>query len=87
MNLPATFRSLPPIPRGARPDAETHDCVYLIKNVSLLFATQQIRLLAAKAILSSKQLFIVTPAACRFDKSLEELMQSHPEIIRRKELK
>jgi hypothetical protein len=87
MNSPTTFRRLPPILRGVRPDAETHDRVYLIKNVPLLFATQQIRLLAAKAALSRKQLFIVTPAACRFDKSLEELMQSQPEIIRRKELK
>ena len=71
---------------GVRPDAETLDRIYLIKNVPLLFATQQIRLLAAKAALFHKQLFIVTPVACRFDKSLEELMQSQPEIIRLKEL-
>jgi hypothetical protein len=86
MNSPTNFRALPPIPRGVRPDAETPDRIYLIKNVPLLFATQQIRLLTAKAALSRKQLFIVTPASCRFDKSLEELMQSQPEIIRRKEL-
>jgi hypothetical protein len=85
MNPPIQLRSLPPIPRGVLADAETADCIYLVKIVPLLHATQQIRLLAAKAALSHKRLVLVTPTACRFDKSLQELMQDQPHIIHRKE--
>jgi len=81
------LRSPLSIPRGVRPDAEIADRIYLIKNVPLLFATRQIRLLAAKAVLSHKQLVLLTPAACRFDKSLEKLLEDQPEIICREELR
>lgn len=87
MSPPMQLRSPLPIPRGMRSDAETADRIYLVKNVPLLFATQQIRLLAAKAVLSRKQLVLVTPSACRFDKSLEGLMENQPEIIHREELR
>lgn len=84
MNPPFPF---PAIPRGVRPDAETADRIYLIKIVPELRATQQIRLLAAMAALSHKQLVLVTPASCRLGQDLAELMQDHPESIRREELR
>lgn len=76
-----------PIPSGALPDAETDERIYLVKNVPLLRATQQILLLSAKAALLHKQLILMTPAACRLDKTLEELMRSRPGIIRREDLR
>jgi hypothetical protein len=87
MNPPFQIHRSPPIPRGAIPDAETGDCIYLVKNVPFLRATQQIRLLAAKASLSNKHLILMTPAACRIDEPLEELMRNQPEIVRRGELR
>jgi hypothetical protein len=87
MNQPFQIQRSLPIPRGALPDAETGDCIYLVKNVSFLRATQQIRLLAAKASLSNRLLILVTPAACRIDEPLEDLMRNRPEIVRRGELR
>ena len=62
-----------PLPRGTRPDAETPDRIHLIKNVSALRATYQVRLLALKASSEGKKLVLHVPAACRFDPSLAEL--------------
>ena len=43
------------IPRGARADAETNDRIVLVKNVPLLRATYQIRLLAFRALGDSQE--------------------------------
>ena len=86
MNASAHEHSTPAPPRGALPDAETTGHIYLVKNVPSLRATQQIRLLAAKAALSHKQLVLLTPAACRFDEPLRELMREQPAIVVREDL-
>jgi hypothetical protein len=87
MNSSAPEHSPPALPRGALPDAETAGHIYLIKNVPSLRATQQIRLLAAKAALLHKQLILLAPAACRFDEPLRELMSEQPAIIGREDLR
>ena len=74
------------VPRGSRPDAETTDKIYLIKNVSTLRATYQVRLLAFKALQSQKGLIIRVPRSCRFDSSLEGLIKGTGKIIRREDL-
>jgi len=74
------------IPRGTRPDAETPDRIILIKNVSLLRATYQVRLLALKAVEGRKKLILQVPRACRFDPSLTALIGALPGTIRREDL-
>lgn len=86
MNPPDQTNSPPAPPRGALPDAETPDRIYLVKNVPFLRATQQIRLLAAKAALSGKRLVLLAPADCRFDESLRELIREQPAAIVREDL-
>jgi hypothetical protein len=63
------------VPRGAMPDAERFNKMYLVKNVSTLRATYQIRLLAFKAVDSGKKLVLRVPAACQFHNSLKDLMK------------
>jgi hypothetical protein len=72
--------------RGTRPDAETADAIVLIKNVSALRATYQIRLLAYKAGQTGKKLILLVPASCRFDPGLQTLIDSMPQSIRRENL-
>lgn len=74
------------VPRGARADAETIDKIYLVKNVSILRATYQIRLLAFKAASNHKKLILKVPKTCRFDISLMELMELTGAMIQREVL-
>jgi hypothetical protein len=62
------------VPRGAMPDAEAFNKMYLIKHVTRLRATYQIRLLAFLAVDKGKQLILRVPEACVFDESLNDLM-------------
>lgn len=64
------------VARGTRADAEAFNKMYLIKNVSTLRATYQIRLLAFKAVDEGKKLVLRVPIACKFDKSLNELINT-----------
>lgn len=57
------------------PDAEAFNRMYLIKNVSRLRATYQIRLLAFRAVEKGTQLILRVPEACVFDDSLNELIR------------
>ena len=75
-----------PTPRGARPDAETTSAIYLIKNVSSLRATYQIRLLALKAAETGKKLVLKVPAACAFDPALQGLVKETDGLIRREDM-
>jgi hypothetical protein len=77
----------PPRPRGSRADAETPDGIYLIKNVSRLHATYQVRLLAFAARERGKRLVLVVPRACQFEPELAELIRVRPGIIERKDLR
>lgn len=63
------------VPRGAMPDAEAFNRMYLIKHVSRLRATYQIRLLAFRAVDKGTQLVLRVPATCVFDESLNELIR------------
>jgi len=57
------------------PDAEAFNKMYLIKNVSKLRATYQIRLLAFRALEKKQQLVLRVPSACVFDDSLNDLIK------------
>ena len=74
------------VPRGSRPDAEVPDRVFLIKNVSTLRATYQVRLLAFKAIQSYKKLVIKVPRTCQFHPSLKNLMKEAGSKIKREDV-
>lgn len=71
------------VPRGARPDAITADSIYLIKNVSQLRATYQIKLLAFEASASRKKLILKVPEKCLFDSSLKRLVKEMKNTIKR----
>ena len=64
------------VPRGALPDAETLDKIFLIKNVSTLRATYQVKLLAFKATQSYKKLVLKVPGRCQFHASLKKLIKA-----------
>jgi hypothetical protein len=74
------------VPRGARPDAETTDKIYLIKNVLTLRATYQVKLLTYKAEESRKKLVLKVPKECQFHSSLKELVKLTGKIIKREDL-
>jgi len=74
------------VPRGVRPDAETSERIYLIKNASILRATCQIRLLALRAAATGKEFVLLVPPECRWDASLDGLIESAPCLVRREDL-
>jgi len=77
------FRYTPhQVPRGARVDAESFDKLLLIKNVSVLRATYQIRLLLFRAIEVRKKLVIVVPKHCVVHRTLRDLVREHSKIVR-----
>jgi hypothetical protein len=71
------------VPRGSRPDAETFDRLYLIKKVSVLRATYQIRLLAFFAQEKNKNLVLKVPRECEFHSSLKGLIRILKNTIQR----
>lgn len=71
------------VPRGARPDAETSDKIYLIKQVSQLHLTYQIRLLTFKAVETRKKLILKVPKTCVFHSSLKEFTRLTGKTIER----
>lgn len=71
------------VARGARPDAHALNTMYLIKSVTRLRATYQIRLLAFRAVERGEKLVLRVPAACRFDPALETLLQACNGAVRR----
>ena len=64
------------VARGAIADAESGDTLYLLKNVSELRATYQIRLLAFRAVKEGKRLVIRLPSSARIYPSLRELRKT-----------
>lgn len=83
-----TSTPVPPVPplRGSRPDAETAEALHLIKRVTLLRATYQVRLLAFRAAEERKRLVLHVPPDCRFDPGLEQLASKQPGLIVRADL-
>lgn len=73
------------VARGARPDAEMNNSMYLIKNVSELRATYQIRLLLYRAVQEGTKLVVDVPAACALSRPLKALIKEnrrHIEVTR-----
>lgn len=70
------------VPRGARADAESGDKMFLIKNVTNLRLTYQIRLLTFRAQESHMSLIIKIPKASEIDPSLSDFLNEFPNLIR-----
>jgi hypothetical protein len=73
------------VPRSARADAEKFNRMYLIKSVTTLRATYQIRLLAYRAVTQGLKLVIRVPSTCRFDPSLLDLIEETGKAIVRED--
>lgn len=73
------------VTRGAKPDAESNNTLYLVKSVSKLRATYQIRLLAFRAVERGEQLVLRVPPSCRFDAGLDHLLQVCAGAVRRED--
>jgi hypothetical protein len=69
------------VARGAFPDAQQQDKIYLFKNVSTLRATYQVRLLAYLASEVGKKLIIDVPQHFRPHSSLSSLMKEFPKTV------
>jgi len=69
------------VARGALPDAKSGDKIYLIKNVSRMRATYQVRLLAFMATETRRKLVILVPKSCEIDQTLRELMKLLPKTV------
>ena len=73
------------VARGTRPDAETHDKLFLFKNVSELKATYQIRLLLFRAVKEGRKLVIDMPKGSKVHPELQTLVKNYRknvEIVR-----
>ena len=68
--------------RGSRPDAEGFDKLYLIKNVSELRATYQVRLLAYRAHKEGKKLILRLPKGAKLHPSLKALRKECGSLIK-----
>ncbi|HEX7888957.1 MAG TPA: hypothetical protein VF522_06305 [Ramlibacter sp.] len=68
-------------PRGAKADAETADKVYLIKKVSELRLTYQIRMLAYMAQSRGKKLVIELPKEARVHDSLRDYVRDTGQVV------
>ena len=74
------------VPRGARPDADVFNRMYLIKLVSTLRATYQIRLLAFRAVEKGTTLIIRVPESCQFEPSLNSLIKTCGKSVLREKI-
>lgn len=70
------------VPRRTIPDDEDATKYYLLKNVSILHATYQIRLLTYYAIQNNKKLIIRVPKHCKKGDSLKEFMKEYSKSIK-----
>ena len=70
------------VARGARADAERSDSLFLLKNVSMLRLTYQIRLLAFRAQDTGRKLVIRVPSKCKIHPSLRDFQKEFPKIVR-----
>jgi hypothetical protein len=70
------------IPRGTKPDAETYDKLYLLKNVSTLRATYQVRMLTFLAMEKGKKLEILVPKHFKAHPSLRDYMKENRKLIK-----
>jgi hypothetical protein len=70
------------VARGARADAERSDAFFLLKNVSALRLTYQIRVLSYRAFESGRKFVIRVPAGCHIHPSLKAFQNENAKILR-----
>jgi hypothetical protein len=75
------------VARGTRADAQKGMVYYLFKNVSVLHATYQIRLLTYFAWKDGKKLIVRVPSVCRKTEALREFVREHGKVIRVEKVK
>lgn len=69
------------IPRGAKPDAKVGHKLYLIKNVTQLRLTYQIRMLTYMAQIQGNKLIVQLPKGAKIHNVLREFVRSMPRYI------
>lgn len=69
-------------PRGALPDAEVGDKLYIIKNVSHLRLTYQIRVLTYMAQSRGKKFIVRLPKDAKLHSSLREFVKNFSAVIK-----
>lgn len=70
------------VARGAFPDAQKGNDIYLFKNVSTLRATYQVRLLTYLASEAGRRLIIDVPKHFKPHPSLSQFMKEFPKAVR-----
>ncbi|ESW89752.1 hypothetical protein X753_16725 [Mesorhizobium sp. LNJC399B00] len=65
------------VARGARADAEINNKIFLIKNVSEMRATYQVRLLLYRAVQEGTRLVLDLPKECKLSANLKALAKEH----------
>jgi hypothetical protein len=70
------------VPRGARPDAHSGASWYLLKFVSELHLTYQIRVLTFGAKQSGVRLTIRVPRPARLSAPLRAFVKEHKDVLR-----
>lgn len=70
------------VARGTKPDAEIGDKLYLIKRVSILHATYQIRLLTYLAATQNKKLIIKVPIDYKKGNSFKQFLAENKNVIK-----
>jgi hypothetical protein len=68
-------------PRGSRPDIMKGDSWYLLKNVTLLRLTYQIKLLTFGAGQEGAHLVIRVPQQCRLSSDLRTFLADQSEVV------
>lgn len=69
-------------PRGAKPDDEVGIQIYLIKNVSMLRLTYQIKMLAYMANIKNKQFVIQLPKEAKIHASLKDFIREYSKFVK-----
>jgi hypothetical protein len=69
-------------PRGAMPDAEVGTTLYLLKSVSTLRLTYQIRMLCFIATTQQKKVVIRLPASAIIHPRLKEFLRAHSKVVK-----
>ncbi|WP_238757547.1 hypothetical protein [Rubinisphaera margarita] len=70
------------VARGTRADAERNDAFFLLKNVTSLRLTYQIRLLTFRAKDTGRKLVIRIPSVCKLHPELRAFQKEHSKTIR-----
>ena len=69
------------VARGSRADAERHNTLFLVKNVTFLRLTYQIKLLTFRAFESKLKLVIQIPSKCKLHDALRDYQREHSKVM------